>query len=49
MDYHEELGLSRSATDIDINKACVSVSSLSSVEPRSSRAATPSPARNAFI
>ena len=27
MDYYEELGLSRSATDIDINKACVPVSS----------------------
>ena len=40
MDYYEELGLSRSATDIDINKACVPVFSPSPARPRSSRAAT---------
>ena len=40
MDYYEELGLSRSATDIEINKACVIVSSPSPSRPRSSRAAT---------
>ena len=40
MDYYEELGLSRSATDMDINKACVPVFSPSPARPRSSRAAT---------
>lgn len=34
MDYYEELGLARSATDIDIKKACVPDAPLRRDHPR---------------